>query len=274
MAITSLSDLIAKMSDPAYTQSLRVCRLGRVGGNAAATPIASVPVSTWQYEGDGCQGSAPGSTPATCSRTTQGAIRIANATGGRTNYLTGGFISSTGSGNAILIDRLAHVSGLSGTTTTEQSFSSSLTLPARASDGVGVLAALEVYSQIGTSGTSFQLKYTNTADATGQLSPVTSIGGTSNRNAQLWRTIPLASGDLGVKSGQSVDLLASTGTVGDFGITLFKVIAMIPLNMPKSFISGAPDLPIIPADSCLELIVIPNAAVVHNVDGLLHVVEA
>ena len=142
MAITSLSDLIAKMSDPTYTQRLRVCRLGRVGGSAAATPIASVPISTWQYEGDGCQGSAPGSTPSTCSRTTQGAIRINNATGGRTNYLTGGFIASTGPGTALLIDRLAHISGLSGTTTTEQSFSSSLTLPARASDGVGVLAEI------------------------------------------------------------------------------------------------------------------------------------
>jgi hypothetical protein len=274
MAITSLSDLIAKMSDPAYTKQLRVCRLGRVGGNAAATPIASIPISTWMYEGDGCQGSAPGSTPATCSRTTQGAIRIANATGGRTNYLTGGFIASTGPGTALLIDRLAHISGLSGTTTTEQSFSSSLTLPARASDGVGVLAALEIYSQIGATLTSFQLKYTNTADATGQLSPVTAIGGANNRNAQLWRTIPLASGDLGVKSGESVDLLATTGAAGDFGITLFKVIATIPLNMPKSFISGAPDLPIIPADSCPELIVTPSGTAVQVIDGLLHVVEA
>jgi len=274
MAITSLSDLIAKMSDPAYTQQLRVCRIGRVAGNAAATPIASVPISTWMYEGDGCQGSAPGSTPATCSRTTQGAIRIANATGGRTNYLTGGFIASTGPGTALLIDRLAHISGLSGATTAEQSFSSSLALPARASDGVGVLAAMEIYNQIGATATSFQLKYTNTADTTGRLSPSTAIGGTNNRNAQLWRPIALASGDLGVKSGESVDLVVTTGTAGDFGITLYKVIAMIPLNMPKSFISGAPDLPIIPADSCPELIVTPNGTAVQVIDGLLNVVEA
>jgi hypothetical protein len=274
MAITSLSDLIAKMSDPAYTPQLRVCRIGLVAGSAAATPVASIPISTWMYEGDGCQGSAPGSTPSTCSRTTQGAIRIANATGGRTNYLTGGFIASTGSGTALLIDRLAHISGLSGATATEQSFSSSLTLPARASDGVGVLAALEIYSQVGASLTSFQLKYTNTDDTTGQLSPSTAIGGTILRNAQAWRPIALASGDLGVKSGESVDLVVSTGTVGDLGITLYKVIAMIPLNMPKSFISGAPDLPIIPADSCLELIVTPNGTAAQVIDGLLHVVEA
>jgi hypothetical protein len=133
---------------------------------------------------------------------------------------------------------------------------------------------MEIYTQIGSSLTSFQFNYTNTDDTTGRLSPSIAIGGTSGRNAQLWRPIALASGDLGVKSGQSVDLLATTGTAGDFGITLYKVIAMIPLNMPKSFISGAPDLPIIPADSCLEIIVTPAGTAVQVIDGLLHVVEA
>jgi hypothetical protein len=133
---------------------------------------------------------------------------------------------------------------------------------------------MEIYNQIGATATSFQLKYTNTADTTGRLSPSTAIGGTNNRNAQLWRPIALASGDLGVKSGESVDLVVTTGTAGDFGITLYKVIAMIPLNMPKSFISGAPDLPIIPADSCPELIVTPNGTAVQVIDGLLNVVEA
>jgi hypothetical protein len=274
MAVSDLSDYIARVSSDTYRKTVQISRIGRVAGAAAVAPIANVPVSTWLYDGDGTQGSAPGSTPVTHSQSSQGAIRLANASGGRTNYLAGGMISCITLGHAMLIDRLASVSGLSGTTTTEQSFSSSLTLPTRASSGVGVLAAFEVYTQIGSSATTFQLKYTNTADTTGQLSPAIAIGGTNNRNAQLFRQIPSVAGDLGVKSAESVDLLATTGTAGDWGVVLYKVLAIFPLNLPISFLAGVPELMALPADVCPQLVIMPSTTSVAICDGQLTVVEA
>ena len=69
--------------------------------------------------------------------------------------------------------------------------------------------------------------------------------------------VPLQSGDKGVRSVQSVTLSSTTGTAGNFGITLMKRIATIPLttaNVPNVQDFASLGLPAILNDTAINLI--------------------
>lgn len=124
-------------------------------------------------------------------------------------------------------DRLSHQGGLDGTVTSEQTTNLPTAALTRYTSGVGVLAALEIYSAIGTTSTTVSIKYTNTANTAGRVSPGRSFGNTSFREAGQFLPIPLLGGDLGVKSVQGVTLAGTTGTAGAFGVTLWMPLLSI-----------------------------------------------
>lgn len=132
-------------------------------------------------------------------------------------------------GMMLLCDRLAHISGLSGTVTTAQ------TVGIGPNSRVGtpytnVMAAVEVYSQVGATATTITASYTNDAGTAGQISPALAFGGSGNREQQRFFLLPLVAGDLAIKSVESVTLAATTGTAGNFGVTLFRPLAMFGSN--------------------------------------------
>lgn len=130
-------------------------------------------------------------------------------------------------GIILLVDRLAHQAGLSGTATGAQTTNlpvgpSSL----RSTTGDGVLAALEIYGQIGNTATTVTASYTNQAGTTGHTTPAIHIGASNDRDAGRFIPLPLQEGDTGVRAVASVTLAATTGTAGNFGVTLYKPLAM------------------------------------------------
>jgi hypothetical protein len=92
-----------------------------------------------------------------------------------------------------------------------------------------VMAYVEVYSQVGTTATTLTASYTNDAGTAGRTSPAVTFGGTGFRAPPSLLPIPLAAGDRGVKSVETVTLAATTGTAGNFGITLLRFITIIPV---------------------------------------------
>lgn len=170
-------------------------------------------------------GAAP-TTAAAPTRSTTGAMGQQNGGSGRL-ILSSVDFNTIGNQYIWICDRLSHQGGLSGTVTTAQTTNLATAALTRYTSGVGVFAALEIYSQVGTTGTTVTASYTNQAGTAGQVSLATVFGGTGFREAGRMIILPLVAGDTGVKSVESVTVLASTTTAGNFGVTLFKPLYVI-----------------------------------------------
>ena len=92
------------------------------------------------------------------------------------------------------------------------------------------MAGLLIYTAIGTTATTVTIDYTNQAGTSGRVSTATLIGSNVTSPAGSFLPIPLADGDTGVRSVQSVTLLATTGTAGNMGVVLYRPLQMIALN--------------------------------------------
>jgi hypothetical protein len=166
----------------------------------------------------------------------------------------------------ILYDRLLHIGGLSGTVTTAQTVGGSLT---RYTNGLGNIILAEIYTQIGATPTTIAASYTDQDANSGQTTPAVVCGGTNVREAQRLAPFGVASGDFGVQAVASVTLAGSTGTAGDFGITIAHPLAII--TTPGAGLGGVADRivqtpgPIeILTDACLAWAFIPATATAFN----------
>jgi hypothetical protein len=189
--------------------------------------------------------------------------------------ILGGRLNTAGAAGVglILIDLLNHSGGLSGTETGSQSTNLPTAPLTRYVDGEGVMAGVIIHAVVGTGITSsISINYTNTTGVSGSISPQTRIGGTGFREVRSLIPIPLAPGDTGVRSVESVTLTSSTGTAGNFGVCLFKPLAMIPLNdvmgaMPVDAVSTGGfigTLTGIEANPCLTCAAIANTTQLVN----------
>lgn len=132
-------------------------------------------------------------------------------------------------GGAILIyDRLVHMGGLDATVTTAQPAIAHGITGVRYTNGLGNMLAVEIYTQIGSTGTTITAEYTNESGTASRATPATTIGGTGFREAGRLILLPLQSGDTGVRSVQNVTLAGTTGTAGDFGFTLIHPLLLVP----------------------------------------------
>jgi hypothetical protein len=217
----------------------------------------------WRW--DGQPGAASQTAPTTavvCTNATDGALKQATPAGGAKKRLLGFVGAGLVAGTIVLYDRLVQHGGLNATTTTAQSTnlpSGSTPALTRHTNGIGVECWLEIYTIIGTTATTTNVGYTDTADSA-STSQLITFGGTNAREQDRLLPVALASGDRGVKSVQNVDLTASTGTAGNFGVTLAYPIATLPIaivgvgSLWSSFLlpGGAVDLGT-DSDACLAL---------------------
>lgn len=143
-------------------------------------------------------------------------------------YIIGARVNTAGARGAFLIvDRLSHQGGLDGTAITTQTTNLPTAALTRYTDGVGVMIGLTIYTTIGATGTTVTASYTNQAGTPGRTTVAQAIGATGFNAAGRMIILPLAAGDTGARSVESVTLTATTGTAGNFGVTLFKVLGGI-----------------------------------------------
>jgi hypothetical protein len=145
--------------------------------------------------------------------------------------LGGRFNTSTfGAGGMLLVDLLNVSGGLNATLTTAQTTNLPTAALTRYTSGEGVMAGIVVYTQIGSTATTATISYTNSAGTSGRTSTATSFGGSGFREVGVLLPIPLQAGDTGIRSIESVTVTATTATAGNFGVCLFKPLAMISLE--------------------------------------------
>jgi hypothetical protein len=212
-------------------------------------------------------------------RTTQGSLPFVAPTGGRDKHLIGASITPSVAGTFLLYDRLFHIGGLSGISTSVQNVQGSPASPAltRNASGAGNMAYYEIYTIIGVSSQTLTMTYTNQDGTSGRTSTI-NIGATGFREVSRMQRIPLAAGDSGIQSIQSVQLSASTGTLGNFGITIAQPLAWIPVGAAgtmgwRDFTTGLPSIPVINSDACLSVMSIAGTTTAPELFGTLATIE-
>jgi len=279
-AITDLSDLINRQSggNSGTPNNLFYHKVPRVAGAAATTPIIGRGCSLWTYDGVPAGGAVP-TVAAIPDRTTTGAIPFTAATGGRDLHLIGTSITPLTAGVFLLYDRLFHIGGLSGTSTADQTVQGGTPSPAltRNTGGAGNMAWYEIYTLMGATSTTLTMTYTDDAGNSGQTSTI-NFGATNFREVTRAQRIPLAAGDTGIRAIEKVKLTATTGTLGDFGITIAQPLAWIPVGVAgtagwRDYTTGLPGIPVINPDACLALMFLPAAATAPEVWGCIATIE-
>lgn len=217
---------------------------------AATAQAAGVSHSLWRVSGQPGAGAVPATgAGAVPTRTTTGATHIDDPGAGYELSLERLALAAAQTGTDFcLYDRLVHTSGLSGTIATPQAVNTvAITRPDALGDDVELF--LEVYTATGSTPANVTASYTNEGGTAGRTTPsiafpVSPVAGTLLR-------LPLQDGDLGVRSVESVTLSGSTGTAGNFGVTLIRTISLLTLE------DLALSRPRVPGQACLAGYVVP-----------------
>jgi len=225
--------------------------------------VAGQLASIWTSAGTPSAGSAPGTTPIVPTSATTGAIGFANQTSPATSYLAWMWASFGNNASSIEIhDRIACVSGASGTITTAQTTGCAIDLTTSdpgadrlgSADYSDVSWFIEVYTQMGATGVNATVNVTYDDGSTGNLAVIAL--GTTPRAGRLYPLVSASAGKF-IRGVNSVTLSATTGTAGNFGITATRqrttVVGPI-ANYPNVADWAQLGLPQIPNDSCLSLI--------------------
>lgn len=155
---------------------------------------------------------------------------VPNAGAGRQSILAGRLNpSGVGGVGLMLVDILNMSGGLNATTVGAQSTNLPTAALTRYTNGEGVHAALIIHATIGNTATTVTVSYTNQSGTSGRTSTAVAFGSTPRLLTSLVR-IPLEGADTGVRSVESVSLAATTGGVGNFGVVLYKPLAMMFIN--------------------------------------------
>ena len=196
--------------------------------NAAAGQYHSL----WRATGQPGQGAIP-TAAANCSQSTTGCLTFSQQTNPAKSYLA--YLEATSSNSAMTLevhDRLMHMGGLSGTLTTAQAVGlnfNGVTADNMAerigdADYSDIQWWLEWYTDTGATVTTATVAVTYNDGTTGNL---TGVSLAATRRASFMQTlnglIPAASGGKFIRAVNTVTLSASTGTVGNFGVTATRL---------------------------------------------------
>ncbi len=203
--------------------------------NAAAGQFHSL----WRATGQPGQGAIPGAA-ASCDNTLTGAMNFTQQTAPATSYLGWAFATTANAAMVVEIhDRLAHMGGLSGTSTAAQTVNVDLNA-LLASDNLtnrigdanysDVQWWLEWYTDTGGTAVTATAAVTYNDGTSGNLTGL-SLAATRRASfmAPLNSLIPAAAAGKYIRDVDTLTLSATTGTVGSFGVTATRVRGVLPV---------------------------------------------
>lgn len=156
---------------------------------------------------------------------------VSNPSTGRLSILGARLNPANVGGVALMLVDILNISGgLDGSLTTAQTTNLPTAALTRYTSGEGVHAALIILTALGGTASTVTCSYTNQAGTAGRASTAVVIGGTGFNAAGALIRMPLQVGDTGVRSVESVTLSGTTGAVGNFGVVLYRPLAMVFAN--------------------------------------------
>jgi hypothetical protein len=208
-------------------------------------------VSLWRSIGRTTAGIKPSSVSGSaCNSVTIGSGDIPQVSGGKKNHLSQFAAFQSLPGILILSDRIIHTDSLVANTTSSQTINS-ISLPARAGTGEGVEIGIEIYTATGVTPYDVSVSYTNSSNVSGRTATASII---ASAGANRFFPLSLQTGDIGVRSVQSLSCSVSSGTAGDIGVTFHKPIMEISISVssiPSTMNFLETGLEEIHEDSCL-----------------------
>ena len=174
----------------------------------------------------------------------------------------------------MLVDMLGFYPITTVTTTGAQTLNNTVTLP-RYTDGAGVQAFLTPSTVMGAATPNITLNYTNSGGTAGKATPatlpigntaaaVTSIVHSGTGTGKYGPFIPLAAGDDGIRSVQSINLSASYVS-GVLNLVLCKPIMTLPITTlgvtaERDLVNQFASMPRIYDGACLNWLMLAGAA--------------
>ncbi len=243
--------------------------------NAAAGQFHSL----WRATGQPGQGAIP-TAAAVCNSALVGGFNFSQQSAPNTSYV--GYLEAVCQNNAVTLevhDRLMHMGGLNGTLTTAQAVN--LNLNGVTADNMAnrigdanysdVQWWLEWYADTGATVTTVTVNVTYNDGTTGNLTAA-SLAATRRASflLPLNGLIPAAASGKYIRAVNTVQLAATTGTAGSFGVTATR--PRVSLASPLANIKWSADwaaLPVseVPNGSCLFLVQIASTTSTGTVRG-------
>jgi hypothetical protein len=153
---------------------------------------------------------------------------VPDAGAGRLSILGGAVSTSLAAATGVMVVDILNMSGgLDGTSTAAQTTNLPTAALTRYTNGVGVHAALVMHTAVGATATTVTCSYTNSDGTSGRTTTASIFGGSTYNAVGMMLRLPLQAGDIGMRSIESVTLAASTGTIGNFGVVMYKPLAML-----------------------------------------------
>lgn len=263
MAITTLDQVVA-----GFQPQLSFLK------SSVSSLTAGLMHSLWNVAGRPAAAGAPAGPNGTAlvnTSATLGAMAFTNPTGGRLSYL--GRLGATGTqlGTLIVLDRLVECS-FDGNSSGSQSLTGMAVT--RPTSGYGEMF-LECTAAPGVTSRTLNVTYTNSVGTGGKGTSVATVASGSGGVANTLIPILPASGDLGARSIQSVQLSASAST-GNFCMLIARRLAMIPLwsaNVAEVHDAIALGMPRIEDSACLMLAFLPGSTTSGTIQGELSVTQ-
>lgn len=173
----------------------------------------------------------------------------------------------------MLVDVQGYYPGINMNSNTSQTLLGTPSL--RYTNGVGLRAFLAVRATTGATAHNLSMSYTNQAGTSGRTLPVTvactasaivphiTHSGTAANNYGPF--LPLAQGDTGIQSVQSVQLSAASGTASTSALVIVKPLAQITIGVAalmteKDLLNQIPSIPQIKDGACLGWLLGAGAA--------------
>lgn len=243
-----------------------------------ASQAAGTFVSLWRATGQPGQGAIPAAA-AVCNNALTGAIGFTQQTAPATSY--GAYLEAATSNAAMTLeihDRLAHMGGLNGTLTTAQTVG--IDFSALSSDNIAARKGdsnysdiqwwLEWYTATGSTAVTATVNVTYNDGTTGALTVSLAATRPASLMIPLNGLIPAAGAGKYIRGIVSVQLSATTGTAGSFGVTATRPRVTIGCPIANyKFVAdwAALGLPEIFNSSCLFPIVLTSTATSGTVRG-------
>lgn len=226
---------------------------------AISSQLAGGFSSLWRGTAYPVQGAIP-TTAATCVSGLAGSPTLPTKTVGATLYASSYYVVAGGPAGIFIYDRLAHMGGLSGTSTAAQtvsvSASTAQTQNRCLTDYSNCEWFLEWYTATGSTAVTATVAVTYNDDSTGNVSVAISATFGASRMLPIY---PAVNGKY-IKQVNTVTLSATTGTVGSFGVTVGRKITSIAVLTAAYTYKGGwseCELAEIQDNSCLWLVQIP-----------------
>ena len=235
--------------------------------------------SLWRATGQPGQGAIPAAA-AVCDNTLTGAFQFNQQTAPATSYLAWAYFNCGNSAMTVEFhDRLMHMGGLSGIVTTAQTVGIDISanlatsnLDARKGDAnySDVQWWLEWYTATGATAVTATVNVTYNDNTTGSLSVALAATRPASQMIPLNGFIPAAGAGKYIKAVTSVQLSATTGTAGSFGVTATRLRSVCPVNLANKseiFDWAQLGLPNVPNSACLMMVALTSTTSTGTIRG-------